>query len=50
MVVRSAVASAMRYGYRDILAKGSNPYSVEEAVEGDVRGVSGVIVLLHCSP
>ena len=43
----SAVASTMRYGYRDILAKGSNPYSVEKTVEGDVRGVSGVIGLLY---
>ena len=46
----STVACTMRDGDCDILAKGSNPYSVEEALEGDVRGVSGVIVLLHCSP
>ena len=47
MVMCSAVVGAMRYGNRDILAKGSNPHSVEETVEGDVRGVSGVAVLLH---
>ena len=43
----STVACAMRDGDCDILAKGSNPYSVEETPEGDVCGVSGVIVLLH---
>ena len=42
-----AVTGAMRDGYCDILAKGSYPYSVEEASEGDVRGVSGFAVLLH---
>lgn len=50
VVICNAVAVAMRDGYRDILAKGSNPYSVEEAPEGDVRGVSGFIVLLHRYP
>ena len=43
----STVACAMCDGDCDILAKGSNPYSTEEALEGDVRGVSCVIVLLH---
>ena len=42
-----AVACAMRYGYCDILAEGSNPYSTEEALEGDVRGVSCFAVLFH---
>ena len=42
-----AVACAMRYGYCDILAKGSNPYSTEEALEGDVCGVPSFAVLLH---
>ena len=45
--MRGAVAGAMRDGDCDILTKGSNPYSVEETVEGDVRGVSGVAVLLN---
>ena len=48
MAMCGAVDGAMRDGYCDILAKWCNPYSVEEAVEGYVRGVSGVIVLLHC--
>ena len=43
----SVVAGVMRDGYYDILAKASNPYSVDETLEGYVRGVSGVIVLLH---
>lgn len=43
----STVACAMRDGDCDIFAKGSNPYSVEEAPEGDVRGVSCFAVLLH---
>lgn len=43
----STVACAMRDGDCDILAKGSNPYSIEETPEGDVCGVSCVIVLLH---
>ena len=47
MAVCSAFVGAMRDGDCDILAKGSNPYSVEETPEGDVRGVSGSIVLLH---
>ena len=42
-----AVACAMRYGYCDILAEGSNPYSTEATVEGDVRRVSCTAVLLH---
>ena len=46
----SAVAGTMRYGYRDILAKGDHPYSVEEAPESDVRGISGVIVLFYRYP
>ena len=46
----STVVGAMRDGDCDILAKGSNPYSVEEALEGDVCGVSCVIVLLHSYP
>ena len=45
----STVACAMRNGYLDIFAKWSNPHSVEETLEGDVRGVSCVIVLLHSS-
>ena len=48
MAVRSAIACAMRDGNSDILEKGSNTYSVEETPEGDVRGVSGFAVLLHC--
>ena len=47
MDASGAIVGAMRYGYCDILAKGSNPYSVEETVEGYVRGVSGVAVLLY---
>ncbi len=47
MAVCSAVAGAMLDGYRDILTKGSNSYSVEETTESDVRGVSNFIVLLH---
>ena len=46
--MRGAVVGAMRDGDSDILTKGSYPYSVEETVEGYVRGVSGVVVLLHC--
>ena len=46
----STVACAMRDGDCDILAKGSNPYSVEEALEGDVRGVSCFAVLFHRYP
>ena len=46
----STVACTMRNGDCDILAKGSNPYSTEEALEGDVCGVSCVIVLLHRYP
>lgn len=45
-----AVVGTMRDGDCDILAKGSNPYSTEETPEGDVCGVSGVIVLLHSYP
>ena len=45
--MRGAVASAMRDGDSDILTKRSDPYSVEKTVEGDVRGVSGVAVLLN---
>ena len=43
----SMFASVMRDGYCDILAKGSNPHSVEETSEGDVRGVSGFAFLLY---
>ena len=43
----SMFASVMRDGYRDILEKRSNPHSVEDTSEGDVRGVSNFIVLLH---
>ena len=43
----STVVGTMCDGDCDIFAKGSNPYSVEETPEGDVCGVSGVIVLLH---
>ena len=50
MAVCSTVACTMCDGDCDIFAKGSNPYSVEETPEGDVCGVSGVIVLLHCYP
>ena len=50
MAVCSAIACTMRDGDSDIHAKGSNPYSVEETPEGDVCGVSGVIVLLHRYP
>lgn len=41
------VASVMRDGYCDILAKGSNSHSVEETSEGDVRGVSGFAFLFY---
>ena len=47
MAVCGAVVGTMCDGDCDILAEGSNPYSVEETPEGDVRGVSGSIVLLH---
>ena len=47
MAVCSTVACTMRDGDCDILAKGSNPYSVEETPEGDVRGIFGFAVLLH---
>ena len=50
MAMCSAFVGAMRNGYRDILAKGSNPDSVEETSNGDVRGVSGVAVLLYRYP
>ena len=50
MAVCGAVVGAMCDGDCDILAKGSNPYSVEATVEGDVCGVSAVIVLLHGYP
>ena len=46
----STVVGTMCDGDCDILAKGSNPYSVEETPEGDVRGVSCFAVLLHRYP
>ena len=46
----STIVGTMRDGDCDILAKGSHPYSVEETPEGNVRGVSCVIVLLHRYP
>ena len=45
--MRRIFARVMRDGYCDILAKGSNSYSVEETSEGDVRGVSGFAFLLN---
>lgn len=50
MAVCGAFVGAMRDGYRDILAKGDYPYSVEETSKGDVRGVFGVAVLLYRYP
>ena len=50
MAMCSTIVGTMRDGDCDILAKGSNPYSVEETPEGDVCGVSCVIVLLHRYP
>lgn len=48
MAVCSTIACAMRNGYWDIFAKGSNPNLVEETLEGDVRGVSVFVVLYRC--
>ena len=44
-----AVVGTMCDGDCDILAKGSNPYSIEETPEGDVCGVSCTAVLFNCS-
>lgn len=45
----SAAACAIHYGYYHILTQGGTSLSVEEAPEGDVRGVSCTAVLFNCS-
>lgn len=45
--MRRIFACVMRDGYCDIFTKRSNPHSVEETSEGDVRGVSGFAFLLN---
>lgn len=49
MDARSAVAGAIHNGYYHILTQRATSLSVEEAPEGDVRGVSCTAVLLYCS-
>ena len=49
MDVSGAIVGAIHYGYYHILTQGGTSLSVEEAPEGDVRGVSCTAVLLNCS-
>jgi hypothetical protein len=44
-----AVVGAIHYGYYHILTQGGTSLSVEETLEGDVRGISCFAVLLNCS-
>ena len=49
MDARSVIVGAIHYGYYHILTQGGTSLSVEEAPEGDVRGVSCTAVLFNCS-
>ena len=49
MDASGAIVGAIHYGYYHILAQGGTSLSVEEASEGDVRGVSCTAVLFNCS-
>ena len=49
MDARSAIVGAIHNGNYHILAQGGTSLSVEEAPEGDVRGVSCTAVLFNCS-
>ena len=48
MDASGAIVGAIHYGYYHILAQGGTSLSIEKALEGDVRGVFGVAVLLYC--
>ena len=49
MDVSGAVAVAIHNGNCHILTQGGTSLSIEETLEGDVRGVSCTAVLLNCS-
>ena len=49
MDARSAIVGVIHNGNYHILTQGGTSLSIEEALEGDVRGVSCTSVLFNCS-